>query len=661
MHRPAFRLSVATELLQNSLSRRSFLAMGATTAALIALASPEARAQEEAAPVEEVTTEALEGKVEGKDEVIKSYGYSYFGEMKYPEDFVNLNYVNPEAPKGGDIAIQASGTFDSLNPYTVKGRAGALSQTMYESLLTEVADDYNGAYCLLCESLEYDEGKTWVVFNMRKDVTFSDGTPLTAHDVVFSHNLFLEQGLPSYSAGVSKRVLSAEALDDYTVKFTFATDISRRSLIDQVGSTPVFSQKWYEETGARLDESRFETSPGSGPYMLDSYDVNRRIVYKRNPDYWGRDLPINVGRYNFDTIRVEYFADESAAFEAFKAGEYTFRIESNPRQWATQYNFPAIQNGYVVLEDIPDGTPPTNSGFIFNLAKAKFQDKRVREAIALAYNFEWTNESLQYGLFKHRESYFQDTPLQAGNLPEGPELEFLKSLGDIVPQELLTEPPQPVPASSPDRLNDRRNLRKAMGLLDEAGWAVGDDGLRRNEAGEVLTIDFPINSASSSSLEPVLDNFALNLKTLGISPKFEKVDPSQYTNRRRDRNYDMLYGGYSAFLGTGTGLMQMYGSPESAYSVFNPAGLSSELVDTIILASLDTESQEMQDASLKALDRALRYEFLMVPTWYKAGYWVAYYDMFEHKEIPPYDLGYLDFWWYNQERADELKAAGVLR
>ncbi|SLN53307.1 Periplasmic oligopeptide-binding protein precursor [Pseudooceanicola marinus] len=648
MNRPEPRAMALAATLSPS-RRATLLLSGLGLAALVALAGP--------APAQDDTAET---QAEGS-EIITSHGYSFFGDLKYPADFEHFDFVNPEAPKGGEIAIEASGTFDSLNPFTVKGRAGALSSMMYESLLGEAADDYNGAYCLLCESVEYPADKSWVIFHMRPEAKFSDGTPLTAHDVVFSHNLFIEQGLPSFSSGVKKLVLGAEALDDYTVKFTFADGVSRRSLIEQVGGGTVFSQKWFEETGARLDEPRFETSPGSGPYMLDSYDVDRRIVYKRNPDYWGADLPINQGRWNFDTIRVEYFADDSAAFEAFKAGEYTFRQETSSRQWANQYNFPAVQEGHVVKEDLPDGMPPNNTGFVFNLAKEKFADVRVREAIALAFNFEWTNESLQYGLFKHRESYFQDTPLQAEGVPEGAELAFLESLGDVVPPELFTEPARGVHESRASRLNDRRNLGRAMELLDEAGWTVGDDGKRRNANGQLLTLDFPISSSSAPSVQPILDNYAQNLMALGIEPKFEVVDPSQYTNRRRDREYDMLYGGYRAGLGTGTGLLQMYGSAEAEFSVFNPAGIASPLIDDIIYASLETETQEEQDASLMALDRALRHEFLMVPTWYKSGYWVAYYDMYEHPDIPPYDLGYLDFWWYNADRAEELRAAGALR
>nr|WP_239520856.1 extracellular solute-binding protein [Pseudooceanicola aestuarii] len=601
---------------------------------------------------------------EGAETVIKSHGYSYFGDLKYPADFEHFDYVNPDAPKGGEISIHASGTFDSMNPYSRKGRAGALSSSMYESLLDEnaPADEYGALYCLLCESLEYDEGKNWVIFNMRKDARFSDGTPLTAHDVVFSHYLILDQGLPSYAQAVKKRVTGAQALDDYTVKFTFADDISRRSLIDQVGALSIWSKRWYEETGARLDESRMEVSPGSGPYMLDSYDVNRNIVYKRNPDYWGADLPVNRGRHNFDTIRVEYFSDETAAFEAFKAGEYTFREETNSRQWATQYNFPAVTSGAVIAEELADGAPPNNTGFVFNLGRETLQDRRVRQAIALAYNFEWTNQSLQYGLFDQRHSYFQGTKLEARGTPEGTELEMLQSLSSDVPEEILTAAPINAHDSSPDRLNDRRNLRAAMKLLDAAGWAVGDDGIRRNAAGEKLVLEIPINSSSSATLEGILESFAQNLKLIGVQAEIQKVDPAQYTDRDRNRDYDMIYNGYRAFLGTGTGLRQMYGSSEAEFSLFNPAGLASPLVDEVIDLSLQTGDQDSQDASLRVLDRVLRHEFIMVPTWYKASHWVAYFDMYEHpEEIPPYDLGELDFWWFNEDKAAALKANGVLR
>lgn len=602
--------------------------------------------------------------------IIKSHGYSYFGDLKYPVDYSHFDYVNPDAPKGGEIALWAPGTFDSMNPYSRKGRAGRYSWMVYESLLGEEpasgggapADVYGESYGLLAESLEYDEGKTWVIFHMRPEARFSDGVPVTAHDVVFSHNLLLEQGLPSYAQAVKKLVLTAEALDDHTVKFTFATGISRRSLIDQVGGVPVWPRHWYEATGARLDEPRLDAAPGSGPYMLDSYDVNRRIVYKRNPDYWGWHLPINQGRHNFDRIRIEYFGDDSAAFEAFKAGEYTFRSEGNSKQWATGYDFPAVDSKWVKLETLPDGTPPAPSGIVFNLGREKLKDVRVRQAVALAFNFEWTNQSLQYGLFKQRHSFVQGSPLEAKGVPDTDELALLKSLGDLVPPALLTEPAVMAHSSRPDRLSDRRNLRKAMKLLDEAGWPVGKDGKRRNAKGKLLSIDFPISSSGSATLESVVETFTQNLQAMGIDATFEKVDPSQFTLRNRERDYDLVFDGYRAFLDVGTGLRQQFGSAEAAFSLFNPAGLASPLVDKVIDVALNTTTSADRDTALRVLDRVLRHERIMIPVWYNDASWVAYWDMFEHPaDLPTYSLGVLDFWWYNADKAAALKAAGALR
>ncbi len=606
---------------------------------------------------------------QAQDKVITSHGYSYFGDLKYPADYSHFDYVNPDAPKGGEISLYAPGTFDSMNPYSRKGRAGRLSWMVYESLLgaSEASgeplpgDSYSEAYGLLAESLEYDEGKTWVIFHMRPEARFADGTPVTAHDVVFSHNLFLEQGLKSYADAVKRRVLSAEALDDHRVKFTFAEGISRRSLIDQVGGTPVFPKAWYEKNDARLDESRLDAAPGSGPYQMASYDVNRNIVYQRNPDYWGRDLPINKGRHNFDTIRIEYFADDNAAFEAFKAGIYTFRPEGNSKTWATGYDFPAVQKGYVVKAELPDGMPPTPSGFVFNLGREVLLDIRVRQAIALAFNFEWTNESLQYGLFKQRHSFVQDTPIEAIGVPAGAELELLESLGDIVPTGMLTTPAVMAHSSNGARLNDRRNLRSAMTLLDEAGWAVGDDGKRRNAKGDVLKIEIPISASGSATMSAVVESFVSNLALMGIDARFDKIDAAQYTQRSRDRDYDLIFDSYTAFLEAGTGLQQRYGSKEAAFSLFNPAGLASPMVDAIIDAALESDTTEGQNVALTALDRALRYEFFMIPTWYLDQNWVAYWDMYDHPDpLPRYATGVLDFWWYNADKAKALKDAGAL-
>ncbi|MFU8899007.1 MAG: extracellular solute-binding protein [Roseinatronobacter sp.] len=607
---------------------------------------------------------------EGDDGLIRAHGYSFYGDLTYPEGFEHFSYVNPDAPKGGSISISAQGTFDSMNPFTRRGRAGLLSSAIYESLLESSepmggglvpANVYGEAYGLLAHTVEYPETKEWVIFHMRPEARFSDGTPVTAHDVVFSHNLFLEQGLPSYAQAVSARVTDAEALDDHTVKFTFAEGISRRSLIDQVGGTPVFSQAWYEETGARLDESRMEISPGSGPYMLDSFEVNRRITYRRNPEYWANDLPQNRGRHNFDEIRIEYFADGAAAFEAFKTGEYTFRAENNSRQWATGYDFPALNRGHVVRGELPTGFPPTPTGFVFNLGREFLQDKRVREAISLAFNFEWTNDTLQYGLFQQRASFSQGTRFQADGPPEGLELELLQSLGDLVPDEVLSEPARMPHASDPARLTDRRNIRRASALLSEAGWDVDSAGQLRNAEGARMTIEIPVSSAGSATMDSIIETFTQNLQGLGIDARFQRIDPAQHTDRRRNRDYDMIFDQYTAFMDTGTGLHQRFGS-EAADDVFNPAGLRSELVDKVIDLSLDAPDPETRDAALMALDRVLRYENFMIPGWFNDTVWIAHWDIYQRpEETPPFSTGEMDFWWFDADRAAELRAAGALR
>ncbi len=601
---------------------------------------------------------------QAEENIVKTHGYSYFGNLDYAADFEHFDYVNPDAPKGGELSLNTTGTFDSLNPYSRKGRAGVLTTIQYDSLLESTNDSVGQYYGLLAKSLEYDEGRNYVVFHMRPEAKFWDGTQVTAHDVVYSHKLFVTQGLPSYAQAVSRMVPEAEALDDLTVKFTFNPEVSRRSLIETVGNTPVFSKAWFEaDAERRLDEPRLEVALGSGPYQLDNYDINRRITYKRNADYWAKDLPINRGRHNYDRIRVEYFADQTAAFEGFKAGEYTFRVEGDPKVWASGYDFPNLAEGHVIKKELPNGNPPTPSGFVFNLGKSQFVDKSVREALALAFNFEWVNESLMFGLNTQRSSFVEGTPIEATGLPEGEELTFLETLGDVVPAEFLNEPVRTSHVSKPERLRDRRNLRKAAKMLDAAGWSVGEDKLRRNASGATLEVNIPYPSNQSNSVATMIETYVQNLQALGVDATAEKVDPSQFTSRRRDRDYDMIHStSYGSFLSTGEGLSQMYGSEEASFSLFNPAGLASPLVDAIINASFDTANQVDQDMALKALDRALRFEFFVVPDGYVPNYWVSYFDIYEHPEtLPPYALGRFDLWWVNPDKAADLKAKGVLR
>lgn len=605
----------------------------------------------------------------GSEEIIRSHGYSFFGDLQYPQNFTHFDYVNPDAPKGGEISLSTRGTFDGMNRYASKGRPGQYSGLIAEAMFSRApfdtavpADSITDAYCHLAEAVEYPATKEWCVFHLRPEAKFSDGRQLTAHDAAFTHNLFLEQGIRSYARSVKQRISGVEVIDDQTLKYTFVDGISRRSLISQVGGSPVFSKDWYEETGERLDEPSLLTQLGSGPYVVEDFEINRFIIYKRNPDYWGWHLPVNVGRHNFDRVRVEYFGDQTAEFEAFKAGEYTFRQETSTKQWATGYDFPGVEKGYIKREQLPNGNPPTPSGFVFNMLREPFTDLRVREALSLAYNFEWVSSSLQFGLTKQRNSFVENSALEAKGVPEGLERTFLESLGDLVPDEVMNGEAVMAHTSNGDTVSDRRNQRKALKLLKDAGWFVNNDGKFVDADGKLIEFKIMLSSSTGDTVEAIITTYVQTLNKWGISADMEKIDSAQYASRYYDKDWDMMYFRNQPFLAAGTGLKQAYGSETAVVSSYNPQSLQSPLVDAIIDGSLETTSREEEEAALRALDRVLRYLRIQIHSGYVGKHWVASYDMYEHPEnLPPLALGVLDFWWYNKEKHEALKASGALR
>ncbi len=595
---------------------------------------------------------------QAQQDVIEAHGISPFGQLKYPADFAHLDYVNPDAPKGGEISIWGFGGFDSVNPYTTKGRAVSLGSIFYESLLQGTADEASAAYCLLCSTLEYPADRSWVIFNIRPEARFSDGSPVTAEDVVFSYETFLEDGLPSYRAVLSRQVETTEVLGPRRVKFTFKQGVPTRDLPQMVGGLPVFSKADFEANDRDLEESTLEPFLGSGPYVLDEMEVGRRVVYRRRNDYWGADLPINVGRNNFDRIRIEYYADYNAAFEGFKAGSYTFRNEASSKIWATGYDFPALDNGWVVKREIADGSLATGQSFIFNLRLEKFQDERVRRAIGLMFNFEWSNETLFYGLYERIDSFWENSHLAAEGEPGPAQKALLQPLVDegLLDPSILTVPAVMAPESGSRQL-DRGNLRKASALLNEAGWTVGEDGIRRNQAGEPLTVEF-LND--SQTFDRVISPYVENLGRLGIQAKMTRVDSAQMTNRERSYDFDIITNQFPMSYVPGNGLKQYFGSETADNSVFNKMGLRNPAVDRLIEVVIGADTRDELVTAVKALDRVLRSIRFWVPQWYKDAHTVAYYDMYEHPEnMPPYSLGQLDFWWYNAEKAEKLKAAGA--
>ncbi|MDP3960330.1 MAG: extracellular solute-binding protein [Pseudorhodobacter sp.] len=592
--------------------------------------------------------------------VITAHGISTFGDLKYPADFQHLDYVNPAAPKGGEIAEWAFGGFDSMNPYSIKGRAAALSSAPYESILVGTADEIGASYCLLCQSLEYPEDRSWVVFNLAPEARFSDGSPLTAEDVVFSYETFLAKGLTDFRTIFATKVESVSIEGPYRVKFTFKPGIPTRDLPQDVGGLPILSQAQYLAKGLDMEESSLTPFLGSGPYVLDRMEVGQTVVYRRNPDYWGRDLPIARGTANFDTIRFEYFADSSAAFEAFKSGTYTFRNENSSKSWATAYDFPALTAGQVVKAELASGDKANGQAFLFNLRRETFKDARVREAIGLMFNFEWSNATLFYGLYARINSVWENSWLAAVGAPSPEEVALLKPLVDegLLPAGILTDSAVMGPTSGARQL-DRANLRRASALLDDAGWAVGSDGLRRNAAGKVLRVEF-LND--NQAFDRVINPYVENLRALGVDAVMTKVDNAQMESRTRPPEYDfdIITGNAQSGYFSGSELQQFYGSKTADVSSFNAMGLKSPAVDRLTEGVLAATTKESLTVATMALDRVLRAERFWVPQWFKNKHTVAYFDMFEHPAtLPPYALGELDFWWFNPEKAAALKAANA--
>ncbi|SDE29506.1 microcin C transport system substrate-binding protein [Paracoccus isoporae] len=628
-------------------------------------AAPEASAATDDAGAQP-STPAQDGASPGDaatGETTVAHGVSVFGEPALPPDFEHLPYVNPDAPKGGEISIALAGGFDSYNPYTVKGRGAALSTVMHESLMTGTMDEIGTAYCLLCETVEYPDSRDWAIFTLREEAAFSDGTPVTAEDVLFTYETLRDKGLSSFRAVIAQSIAGAEVLDDRRIRFDFVEGYPRRDVVQTAGGLPVFSKKDFEENGRELSDSSSTPFIGSGPYMFGSADMGRRTVWQRNPEYWGKDLPINIGRHNFDRIRIEYFGDGDAAFEGFKAGEYTFRAENSAIKWATGYDFPAVERGAVVKAEIETGSKAPAQGFFFNLRREKFQDPRVREAIGLMFNFEWSNRTLFYDQYSRTQSFWENSNLKAEGPPSEAELALLEPLAADLPDGALTEDAV-VPPVSGERQIDRGNLRRAGALLDEAGWVPGSDGMRRNADGQVLSVEF---MNDSQTFDRVINPFVENLRRLGVDAKMARVDNAEHENRRYSFDYDIIIGHALTDMIAGDGLYQMFGS-QGVDDVFNLAGISNPAVDSLIGTAVAAETEAEMVTATHALDRVLRAMRPWVPNWFSAEQRLAYYDQYDYPdELPPYlDASistpwYFDFAWFDAEKAAALRASGALR
>lgn len=578
------------------------------------------------------------------------HGISAFGDLKYPDGFTHFDYVNPDAPKGGRMSLIGPvpiDTYDSFNGYILKGDAVQGYDLMFDSLMVQATDEPDSYYGLVAKTADLADDRKSITFALREEARFADGTALTAEDVCDSFRLLSTLGHERIRITI-RDVEACDVLDPHSVRYRFKGERTR-DLPLTVAALPIFSKAYY----AKVDfaKSTLEPPLGSGPYKVKAFKPGEYVTYGRRDDYWAKDLPVNRGRYNFDEVRFDYFRDRTAAFEALKAGAIDLREEYTSRDWATAYDFPAVKDGRVVRLDLPDETPSGAQGFFLNLRREKFQDIRVRQAMNLAFDFEWTNKNLFYGLYDRTASFFELSPLKAEGLPKPDELAVLEPYkGDVRP-EVFGE--AVLPPVSDGSGQDRKLLREASRLLDEAGWKSTDGGVRRNARGEALDIEF-LNE--SPVFERILGPYLKNLRLLGINASIRTVDDAQYQERLKNYDYDVVSSRFMSGLTPGDGLRIFFGSASAKTpGTYNMSGVASPAIDGLIDQIVAAQSRQQLDVAGRALDRVLRAEEFWVPNWHKASYWVAYWDKFSRPATKPkYDRGIVDTWWYDEAKAKRI-------
>ena len=576
------------------------------------------------------------------------HGLSRFGDLGYAADFKHFNYVNPKAPKGGILSTQISSTtgnqtfdtFNTLNIFVLKGDGAAGMGLTFDSLMVRALDEPDAMYGLVAKTVSASDDGLVYRFTLRPEARFHDGAPLTADDVAFSTMLLKTKGHPAISQSL-RLVESATALSPQEVEFRFAPGHAR-DLPMMVAGLPILSKAYY---AAHDFEASTLTPPlGSGPYRVKNFEQGRYISFERVPDYWGRDLPVNIGRHNMD-LRFEYFRDRQVAFEAFKAQNFNFREEFTSRDWATGYDIPAVREGRIKRETIPDDTPSGAQGWFFNTRRPQLQDKRIREALALLFDFEWTNANIMFNSYKRTQSFFENSDMKAEGEPSPDELKLLTPLRDIL-DPLVFGAAVTVPNGDGSG-QDRTLLRRADQLLKEAGCTRGKDGLLLPD-GTRFELEF---LEFSPALQPHQAGLLKNLKLVGIEARSRIVDAAQYQRRMDEFDFDITTRRYAFAPNPGENLRQIFGSNAAATKgTPNIAGIADPAVDRLIEAALAAKSRAELVTTCRALDRVLRAGRYWIPMWYKGSHWLAYWDRFGRPETKPkYDRG-LDTWWYDDSR-----------
>ena len=589
---------------------------------------------------------AAQDETEQSAGVTPQHGIAMHGAVKYPADFEHLDFVNPDAPKGGTLEQHVVGSFDSLNPFIVKGSPAAgmsfmRSGLVYESLMQNAWDEPFSLYGIIAESIELPEDRSWVAFNLRPEAKWHDGKPITAEDVKWTFDTLLEHGTPFFKAywGDVKEV-TVES--ERRVKFDFSV-AGNAELPLIIAEMSVLPKHFWE--GKDFSQSSLEKPLGSGPYKVGKVDTGRSIEYVRAENWWGKDLPFWKGQYNFDRLVYDYYRDPNIALEAFFAGEYDVREENTAKLWDSAYNAPPVLDGRIIKEEIENGRPAGMQAFIMNIRRPVFSDIEVRKALAYAFDFEWSNKQFASGSYTRTDSYFENSDLASGGLPEGQELEILEKYRGQIPDEVFTE--TYLPPKTDGSGNPRANLRKAAQMLDAAGWTLGEDGIRSKD-GQRLSFEI-------IDTNPVFERWVLpftqNLKRLGVEANFRIVDPAQYQNRIVEYDFDMTVGSFGQSSSPGNEQRDFWGSEKADIpGTRNYIGIKDTVVDEMIEGIIQAESRENLVAKTRAMDRVLLAGHYVIPMWHYPKWRIAYWNKLERPEnLSPISPLIANTWWNEAE------------
>ncbi len=582
------------------------------------------------------------------DEPQPAHGLAMHGDLKYGPDFKHFDYVNPNAPKGGNIRLGAIGGFDSLNPFIIKGNSAGGASFVYDTLLTSSADEAFSEYGLLAKTVRTPKDRSWVEFTLRDEARWHDGQPITADDVIFSFETLVSKGAPFYRFYYSS-VAKAVKLGPKTVRFEFKPG-ENRELPLILGQLTVLPKHYWATR--EFDATTLEPPLGSGPYRVKSVDANRSIVLERVKDYWGKDLAVNVGQDNFETIEFEYYRDAQVSIEAFTGGRFDYRQENSSKAWATAYDVPAVKNGLIKLQKFDHNRPAGMQGFAFNLRRDMFKDPMVRQALGYAFDFEWSNKNLFYGQYTRTRSFFENSELAATGLPSKAELALLEPYRDKLPAEVFTK--EYMPPSSDGSGNIRGNLRIASKLLSDAGWVI-KDGVRVNEkTGQKLEFEILL---SSPLFERVVLPFAKNLEKLGVIVHARTVETAQYRRRTDTFDYDMIVSNWGQSMSPGNEQRDFWGSAAAdQQGSRNSVGIKSPVIDALIEKLIAAPDRVALVTACHALDRVLQWQHFVIPHFF-AGYdRIAYWDKFGQPKVTPAQGSQFLTWWVDPAREKALLA-----